>query len=136
MIRVRKLSEEPGVPEAESGSQGVNSIDLVLKRTDLKAFSSRVLRIEPGGHTAFHDHTREHVAVVLSGRCRVETRNANQEIRGGMVVAVPSGEGHRFLNPGSERLALLILNIFSEEEPKPEPAPTEKAEEGPKPEGA
>ena len=136
MIRVRKLSEEPGVPEAESGSQGVNSIDLVLKRTDLKAFSSRVLRIEPGGHTAFHDHTREHVAVVLSGRCRVETRNANQEIRGGMVVAVPSGEGHSFLNPGSERLALLILNLFSEEEPKPEPTPTEKAEEGPKPEGA
>ncbi|MCX6649791.1 MAG: cupin domain-containing protein [Candidatus Bathyarchaeota archaeon] len=130
MIRVRKLSEEPGAPETEDGSQGVNSIDLVLKRMDLKAFSSRILRIEPGGHTAFHSHVREHVAMVLSGRCRVETKDANQEIRGGMVVAVPSMEGHRFFNPGSERLALLILNLFAEDEPKPEPAPTE----GPKPE--
>jgi quercetin dioxygenase-like cupin family protein len=123
MIRVRKLSEEPGVPEAESGSQGVNSIDLVLKRTDLKAFSSRVLRIEPGGHTAFHSHVREHIAMVLSGRCRVETRDAFQEIRGGMVVAIPSNEGHRFVNPGNDRLALLVLNFFTEEEPKPAEGP-------------
>jgi quercetin dioxygenase-like cupin family protein len=136
MIKVRKLSEEPGAPETEDGSQGVNSIDLVLKRMDLKAFSSRILRIEPGGHTAFHNHAREHVALVLSGRCRVETQDANQEIRGGMVVAIPSGEEHIFFNPGSERLALLILNLFAEDESKPEPTPTEKAEEGPKPEGA
>jgi quercetin dioxygenase-like cupin family protein len=131
MIKVRKLSEEPGAPEAESGAQGVNSIDLVLKRTDLKAFSSRVLRIEPAGHTAFHSHVREHVAVVLSGRCRVETKDTNQEIRGGMVVAIPGGESHRFFNPGNDRLALLVLNFFTEDEPKPEPI---SAVEGPKPE--
>ena len=117
MIRFRRLSEEPGAPEAESGAQGVNSIDLVLKRADLKAFSSRVLRIEPGGHTAFHSHAREHLAVVLSGRCRVETKDANQEIRGGMVVSIPPNEGHRFFNPGSDRLALLVLNFFTADEP-------------------
>ena len=116
MIRVRRLSEEPGAPEAESGAQGVNSIDLVLKRADLKAFSSRVLRIEPGGHTAFHSHAREHLAVVLSGRCRVEAKDANQEIRGGMVVSIPPNEGHRFFNPGSDRLALLVLNFFTVDE--------------------
>ena len=131
MIRVRKLSEEPGATETESGSQGVNSIDLVLKRTDLKAFSSRILRIEPGGHTAFHSHGREHITVVLSGRCRVETKDANEEIWGGMVAAIPSMEEHRFFNPGSERLALLIFNFFTEDEPKPE----EPVAEGPKPEG-
>ncbi len=123
MIRVRRLSEEPGAPEAESGAQGVNAIDLVLKRADLKAFSSRVLRIGPGGHTAFHSHSREHVAIVLSGRCRVETNDTNTEIRSGMVVAIPSNEGHRFFNPGSDRLALLVLNFFTEEEQKPAEAP-------------
>jgi quercetin dioxygenase-like cupin family protein len=127
MIRVRRLSEEPGAPEAESGAQGVNSIDLVLKRADLKAFSSRVLRIEPGGHTAFHSHAREHLAVVLSGRCRVETKDANQEIRGGMVVSIPPNEGHRFFNPGSDRLALLVLNFFTADEP------VEPASEAPRP---
>jgi len=136
MIRVRKLNEEPGEPEREEGSQGVNSIDVVLKRADLKAFSSRILRIEPGGHTAFHDHTREHVAVVLRGRCRVETKDSTQEIREAMIATIPSSEGHRFFNPGSDRLALLILNLFAEEEPKPaNPAPNKKDEEDTKPEG-
>ncbi len=132
MIKVRRLSEEPGAPEAETGAQGVNAIDLVLKRSDLRAFGSRILRIEPGGHTAFHSHAREHLAVVLGGRCRVETKEGNHEIRSGMVVAVPGGEGHRFVNPGSDRLALLVLNFFTEEEP----APTDAAEGGPRPESA
>ena len=136
MIKVRKLNEEPGEPEREGDSQGVNSIDVVLKRADLKAFSSRILRIEPGGHTAFHDHTREHVAVVIRGRCRVETRDSTQELREAMIATIPSGEGHRFFNPGSDRLALLILNLFTEEEPKQtDPALTKKDEERTKPEG-
>ncbi|MCX6654737.1 MAG: cupin domain-containing protein [Candidatus Bathyarchaeota archaeon] len=137
MIKFRKLYEEPGEPEKEEGSQGVNSIGVVLKRVDLKAFSSRILRIEPGGHTAFHDHTREHVAVVLRGRCRVETKDSTQELREAMIVTIPSGEGHRFFNPGSDRLALLILNLFTEEESKPiDSALIKKVEEGIKPEGS
>jgi len=116
---VRKLSEEPGEPEKEEGSQEVNSVDIVLKRADLKAFSSRMLRIEPGGHTAFHSHSREHIAMVLSGRCNVETQGSTQELKPAMVVAIPSGEGHRFVNPGNERLALLVLNFFTEDESKP-----------------
>lgn len=137
MIKFRKLYEEPGEPEKEEGSQGVNSIGVVLKRVDLRAFSSRILRIEPGGHTAFHDHTREHVAVVLRGRCRVETKDSTQELREAMIVTIPSGEGHRFFNPGSDRLALLILNLFTEEESKPiDSALIKKVEEGTKPEGS
>ena len=133
MIRVRRLNEEPGEPEKEEGSQGVNSIDVILKRSDLKAFSSRILRINPGGHTAFHSHMREHIAIVLTGRCKVETKEATQELREAMIVTIPSGEGHRFLNSGSVPLAILILNLFTEEEPKPEePAPIGMVEGGPR----
>ncbi len=71
-IKVRKLSEEPGIDETEPGFQGVNSVWMVLKRTDLAEFSSRIFRMEPGGHTATHTHEREHVAVVVSGSCRVD----------------------------------------------------------------
>jgi quercetin dioxygenase-like cupin family protein len=137
LIRVRKLKEEPGEPEREEGSQGVTSVDVVLKRIDLKAFSSRILRINPGGHTAFHSHTREHVAVVLTGRCKIETTDFAQELQEAMIVTVPSGEGHRFMNSGNVPLAILILNLFTEEEPKPaEPAPIGVVEGGPKSEGA
>ena len=136
MIRVRKLNEEPGEPEREEGSQSVNSVDVVLKRLDLKAFSSRILRISPGGHTAFHSHVREHVAIVLTGSCKIETKEATHELNEAMIATVPSREGHRFVNPGTVPIALLILNLFTEEEPKPaEPAPV-VIEEGPKPEGA
>jgi mannose-6-phosphate isomerase-like protein (cupin superfamily) len=77
-----------------------------------------------------------HVAVVIWGRCRVETRDSTQELREAMIATIPSGEGHRFFNPGSDRLALLILNLFTEEEPKQtDPALTKKDEEGTKPEG-
>ena len=132
MIRVRRLNEEPGEPEKDEGSQGVNSVDVVLKRSDLKAFSSRILRISTGGHTAFHSHTREHVAVVLTGRCKVETKETTQELREAMIVAIPSGEGHRFVNSGNVPLAILILNFFTEEEPKPaEPALIGMVEGGP-----
>jgi quercetin dioxygenase-like cupin family protein len=125
MIKVRKLSEEPGEPEKEDGSLGVNSVEVVLKRIDLKAFSSRILRIQPGGHTAFHEHSREHIAIVLNGRCRVETKAATLELREAMLVTVPGGETHRFFNTGSDRLALLILNLFTEDESKPvSPEPT------------
>jgi quercetin dioxygenase-like cupin family protein len=123
--------------EREEGSQGVNSIDIVLKRVDLKAFSSRILRINPGGHTAFHSHAREHIAVVLTGRCKIETIDSVQELRDAMIVTIPSGEGHRFVNPGSVPLAILILNFFTEEEQKPvELLPAAKVEEESKPEGA
>jgi quercetin dioxygenase-like cupin family protein len=126
MIKVRKLNEEPGASEAEEGSQGVNSVDIVLKRADLKAFSSRILRINPGGHTAFHSHSREHVAIILTGRCRVETKDSSEELHEAMITTVPSNEGHRFVNPGSTPIAILILNLFIEEEPpvQPTPAPT------------
>ncbi len=119
-MKVRRLREEPGEPEKEEGSSGVNSVDLVLKREDIAGFSSRILRIEPGGHTAFHEHEREHVAVVLRGRCRAETKTDMADIGEGCIVSIPPGEPHRFNNPGKERLALVIMNLFPREEPKQE----------------
>ncbi|MCJ7572884.1 cupin domain-containing protein [Candidatus Bathyarchaeota archaeon] len=119
-MKVRRLREEPGEPEKEEGSSGVNSVDLVLKREDIAGFSSRILRIEPGGHTAFHGHEREHVAVVLRGRCRAETKTDMADVGEGCIVSIPPGEPHRFINPGKERLALVIMNLFLREEPKQE----------------
>jgi quercetin dioxygenase-like cupin family protein len=119
-MKVRRLREEPGEPEKEEGSSGVNSVDVVLKREDIAGFSSRILRIEPGGHTAFHEHEREHAAVVLRGRCRAETKTDMADVGEGCIVSIPPGEPHRFNNPGKERLALLIMNLFPREEPKQE----------------
>jgi quercetin dioxygenase-like cupin family protein len=115
-LRVRKLSEEPGVDEQEEGFSGVNSVWAVLKRTDLTGFSSRIFRMEPGGHTANHVHDREHVAVVVSGTCRVEGSEETRTVGAGNIVAVPRNLPHRFSNPGPGRLVLLIMNFFMNDE--------------------
>ena len=116
-IKVRKLSEEPGIDETEPGFQGVNSIWMVLKRTDLAEFSSRIFRMEPGGHTATHTHEREHVAVVVSGSCRVEVGEESWPAEAGNIITVPPNLIHRFSNPGRERLVLLIMNMTPRIEP-------------------
>ena len=116
-IRVRKLSEEPGINETEAGFQGVNSIWMVLKRTDLAEFSSRIFRMEPAGHTAIHTHEREHVAVVVSGSCRVEVGEESWTAEAGSIITIPPNLIHRFTNPDKERLVLLIMNMTPRIEP-------------------
>lgn len=112
-LRIRKLSEEPGIDEHEEGYSGVNSVWAVLKRTDIAGFSSRIFRMEPGGHTATHSHDREHVVVVVKGTCRVESGPEVREAGEGSIITVPSNTTHRFSNPGRERLVLLIMNLFT-----------------------
>ena len=123
LIKIRRLSEEPGEKEQESGSNGVTAIDVVLKRTGLEAFGCRILRIEPGGHTAFHDHSREHVVIVIRGRCEVDANNRTQNLGEASVITIQSGVSHKFYNPGPERLALLIMNLYLQEQ-KPIKPPT------------
>jgi quercetin dioxygenase-like cupin family protein len=111
-LRVRKLSEEPGINEQEEGFSRVNTVWAVLKRTDLTGFSSRIFRMESGGHTATHTHDREHVAVVVSGTCKVEGGEDTAEVGAGSVITVPRNLPHKFSNPGPRRLVLLIMNFF------------------------
>jgi len=112
-LRIRKLSEEPGSDEVEEGYSGVNSVWVVLKRTDLADFSSRIFRMEPGGRTRMHTHDREHVAVVIRGSCRVDTGTEFKEVGEGSIIAVPTKTPHRFLNSGPEGLVLLIMNFYT-----------------------
>ena len=113
-VKVRKLSEEPGIEETEEGFSGVNTVWAVLKRTDLSGFSSRIFRMEPGGHTATHTHDREHLAVVVSGVCKVEGIPDPVTVGSGSIISVPPNLPHSFSNPGRDRLVLLIMNMFTE----------------------
>lgn len=128
-VKVRKLSEEPGIEETEEGFSGVNSVWAVLKRTDLTGFSSRIFRIEPGGHTATHTHDREHLAVVVSGVCRVEGIPDPVTVGSGSIITVPPNISHSFSNPGRDRLVLLIMNMFTESA-APESEPEKEEVEG------
>ncbi len=66
-LRIRKLAEEPGEQVTDEGFKGVNNVWVVQRRDEMGPFSSRIFRIEPGGHTDLHAHDREHIAVVIRG---------------------------------------------------------------------
>jgi quercetin dioxygenase-like cupin family protein len=96
-IKVRKLSEEPGINETQDGYKNVNTVWAVLKRTDISAFSSRIFRIEQGGHTSTHKHTREHVAIVISGNCSVASSDEEKIVSQGSIITVPQQLPHKHI---------------------------------------
>jgi quercetin dioxygenase-like cupin family protein len=112
-LKVRKLSEEPGINETETGFQGVNTVWVVLKRANLSEFSSRIFRMESESHTVTHTHEREHICVVISGVCRIEVGEKSWTVGTGNIITIPPNLVHRFSNPGKERLVLLIMNLTS-----------------------
>ncbi len=111
-LKIRKLAEEPGEQVTEEGFSGVNNVWVVQRRDEMGPFSSRIFRIEPGGHTDLHTPDREHLAVVIRGTCRVEGGGVVEDAGEGSIIAVGKGVSHRFTNTGRERLALLIMNFF------------------------
>ena len=111
-VKIRKLAEEPGEQVTEEGFKGVNNVWVVQKREEMGPFSSRIFRIDAGGHTDLHAHDREHIAVVIRGTCRVEGNGVVEDVLEGSIVAVGKGAYHRFTNTGRDRLALLIMNFF------------------------
>ncbi|MEM2996309.1 MAG: cupin domain-containing protein [Candidatus Bathyarchaeia archaeon] len=110
-LKVRFLEDELGEEITEEGYRGVNSVWLARERGSLREFSSRIFRIEIGGHTSTHAHEREHIALVIKGSCLVECANERILLGEGSLVEIPSGAPHRFLNPGQGKLHLLIMNL-------------------------
>ncbi len=111
-LRIRKLAEEPGEQVTEEGFRGVNNVWVVQKRDEMGPFSSRIFRIEPGGHTDLHAHDREHIAVVIRGTYKVEGKGVVEDVGEGSIVSVGKSVSHRFTNTGRGRLALLKMNFF------------------------
>jgi quercetin dioxygenase-like cupin family protein len=110
-LKVRFLEEEPGEEITEEGYRGVNSVWLAVERGGLKEFSCRIFRIEAGGHTSMHSHERGHLALVLRGSCLVECASERRLLGEGALIEVPPMAPHRFINPGEDKLHLLIMNL-------------------------
>jgi len=113
-LKIRRLSQEPGEPMPGEGHRGVNTVMAVPMR-EVSAYSCRVLRIDPGGSTAIHQHPREHVVLALTGKARVETDTEVTEIVPGTIVTIPPDVPHRFVNTTPKKTALLVQNLYPEE---------------------
>jgi quercetin dioxygenase-like cupin family protein len=111
-IKIRKITEEPGENVQEEGYEGVNNVWVSFKREDLDAFSSRLFRLDTNASTPLHEHKREHIAIVIDGKCNLVTNENDFELREGTIITIPSMIPHRFSNPYNSKSILIIMNFF------------------------
>jgi quercetin dioxygenase-like cupin family protein len=72
-------------------------------------FTMRVFEVDPEGHTPFHQHAWEHEVFVLRGEGTLRSEQGNVDLREGIVVFIPGGEKHQFLNTGDTVLQFLCV---------------------------
>lgn len=70
----------------------------------------RYFKIQPGGHTPFHNHPYEHVIKVEKGKgVAVDAGKKEHEISAGQSLFVEPDEKHQFKNTSGEILELVCI---------------------------
>ena len=93
---------------SDYGSVGSSIRWLISKNKGAPNFAMRVLTVEEGGHIGLHEHPNEHEIFILSGKCRVETKDETVELSEGDYILVPEKHGlHGFRNIGTGTLQFI-----------------------------
>ena len=107
----RKLSEENWDPWIDKGYNAASSIMMVLK-TEAKAVSCRIIRLEPNGHTGMHSHERVHLVLALMGLPELETDTERIKLDNLVAVKIAANVPHRFINNGDTVALIQVQNLF------------------------
>lgn len=102
---VEPLSVE-GIEEATDGL----TIRRVISEVDgATEFTMDVFEIEPGGHSAFHEHDWEHQIFVLSGEGTLIGSEGPLAFKPGDVIFIAPGEPHQIVNDGDALVEFVCL---------------------------
>ena len=113
-MKVFQFDEVPA--ESYAGMQGVAIRWVLGANVDAPTAYMRVIEVEPGHATGYHEHTWEHQAFVLAGEGAVRHGTTRTPLREGACVYVPPDEIHQFINTGNTVLRFICVI------PKPENA--------------
>ena len=72
-------------------------------------FYLRLIELEPGGYTPYHNHPWEHEIVFLEGSGRINTEAGPIPVEKDKFALVPGNETHQFENTGATPLKFLCL---------------------------
>jgi len=100
------------VPSEAGGADGLTMRWVINASQGATNFAMRVLELEPGKVSPFHNHENEHEIFVLDGRGKVETLEGSQTIKAGSVVFIPEKESHQFRNTGKKPLRFIDVVSF------------------------
>ena len=108
---VRKLKEEEWVPWIGEGYEKASSL-MMIKETKTEEVSCRIIRLDPSGTTAMHEHDRVHHVIILDGSALIETDREKINLDPLKAVEVPSKVPHRFVNENNNVAVIQVFNIF------------------------
>ena len=106
------------VPSEPGGADGLTMRWVINASQGATNFAMRVLELEPGKTSPFHQHDNEHEVFVLEGAGEVETLEGSSKLRAGSVVFIPEKESHQFRNTGKIMMRFIDAISFASIIPK------------------
>jgi quercetin dioxygenase-like cupin family protein len=95
--------------EPAEGLPGVRIRWIIGKNVDAPNFAMRIVEVEPGYATAYHEHPWEHEVYVLEGQGYVRAADDKADLVPGMCVFTKPGEAHCFANDGDALLRFVCV---------------------------
>lgn len=92
------------------GIEGVNIRWMVGKKDDAPNFAMRIIEVDPGRNTPFHQHDYEHEVFIIDGAGYLKDEDGNQHVfEKGAVIYVQPNEWHGFFNTADETLRFICV---------------------------
>jgi quercetin dioxygenase-like cupin family protein len=108
---VRRLNDENWIHWTDEGYKAASS-NMIVNKTDTKAVSCRIIKLESEGYTGMHSHERSHHVMILEGIATLETENESIQLKQLYTVKIPANAPHRFINNSNEKVIIQVLNIY------------------------
>ena len=106
-MRAFPFADVPSQPV--EGCPGVTIRWVIAQNVQAPSFAMRVIDVQPGGSTEYHQHAWEHEVYVLEGQGIVRDANGETPVGKGSCVYVEPDEVHCFTNTGPELLRFICV---------------------------
>jgi len=90
-------------------AEGVTVRWVISEADGAPHFSMRIFDVQPGRASPLHSHWWEHEVFILAGTGTVTMAGKSSPIKREMVVFVPGGVEHQFVNEGDDTLRFICL---------------------------
>ncbi|MFO7917829.1 MAG: cupin domain-containing protein [Anaerolineae bacterium] len=95
--------------ETMEGLEGVSIRWAIGENVGTPNFVLRVIEVEPGAATPYHEHPWEHEAFILQGEATLRDAQGQTQAGPGTCVYVAPDEVHCFMNEGEEVLRFICV---------------------------
>ena len=93
----------------EEGAKDTTIRWVITDKDGAKNFAMRIITINPGGHTPYHQHDWEHEILVMEGNGVLKSEKSGEPFKPGDVIFIKPGEMHQMRNEGKKVIRVTCL---------------------------